>query len=709
MSYQPFRVYKPLARILHNTLLQRVQETKNYFSLPDIDALYTYSAVDGVKHEEVCHALTQCFTEVHQRGEAVFTADGLLFPLRGARRGLNALQRFPNTDTALEVAKRETERAILRDVLRLSNEDIASRDVTYLWSFALQLSRWDLVEELFSHFPLQQTLSMQDAREFRELVVWACQCNQVTTSDGSFGHAAMSRQDNTWHAQRFLTDVFGVEETVARLRAALADSAAMEHGDATLDLRRREEREGTAFACAALAATLRKRCGGAVADFPVKEEEWAQWYGVHSNSGSFASSSPSSGSGGSGSSSISGLSSGALRLNVTHMSFPVWGRRAIAAHDPAVPPYVTATLAGTLASEMHLLYKQRDPQMVNTFFLVIMPYLIRTNPSVDVRRVFRSYHDQVMREMFWIPTGSSPSASASSGKRGKWTAQSLEGDRDGATSADKGAASAASSSAGGAAISFHMSLETALNMLLGEMCLMADEEPLVAAHVPALETMLRTVLNHLRTHMWSSSGSGFGVKASSTSGSAAGSLPLSLWRVWSPAQTTALAVVVSQLLRAGRPSAATPSSASEGADVYAGLRVYPALHDLVAESIELLRRLLDVAVLQERGTAALVSALLTTCPDVVEAVGGRRYEAQLRSIALEHATDGFSHQNLKDMAAVALAREQKQQQQHQEVPLCSDSSRASNDAAAAAAQAQTMDYVQQLEAAQKQLPLRLWF
>ncbi|KPI90002.1 hypothetical protein ABL78_0862 [Leptomonas seymouri] len=651
MSLQPFRLVQPLTRILHNTLLQRIGEVEHSFSSNDLDALYTYAYMDQAAHAEMCEAFIRHFAAVHQRGDVVLSSDNLLFPLRWARRGINAIQHFPNTNDALEKAKRETEKAVVRDVLRLSTDDLSSKDVTQLWSFTLQLSHWDFVEELLRHFPLKQTVDMQDDDEYRELVLWVCQCTHSSAS-GEGGVSVLPSAERVPHARRFLTDVFGIEAAVAKCRKTVAEAAASSstaHGDIATEVRRLDDREMSTFVCAALATTLRKRCG-VTADFPFSEAEWGQLFGV---SPSLSSASPSAQGGGEGSLSSSGAS---LRFATGGHSLPAWCRRLLYVYDVAVPLYVRASLEPPLTSDLQRLYQRGDVHMAGFFFLIILPYMCHANPEVDLRERMRHHHNRVMEHMFWTV---SP---ATTGRRGKWTAKALTGGVKAHADAPTSSSSAAS---------FFVSVDTAVSVLLAEVSLMDEGEPLVPAHVPAIEAMLRIVLNFLHPRMH--------VAPRHVDGETRAQPPLSLWGEWSPMQSSYLAVVLSRLMKATSPSRSSSSSSAAGS--------YPVLDGLVAQGLEMLRRLLDVRVLQERGTAFMLTALLTSCEDAVDALGGAVYEEQLRAIVLEHAMHGFSRNGLMAIAQAALRKSNGESEDKKE---------------------RTLEFVRQLDTAQLRLPQRHW-
>ncbi|KPA79713.1 hypothetical protein ABB37_05476 [Leptomonas pyrrhocoris] len=672
MSAQPFRLVQPLARLLHSTLLQCIDQVQCSFHPNEIDGLYTYAYMDHVAHTEVCDALAKRFAAVHQRGDIVLSSDGLLFPLRLARRGINAVQHFPNTNAALEAAKTEVEKAALRDLLRLSNDDLSSKDVMALWSFAITLSQWDMVEEVLRHFPLQQNISLQDDREYRDLVLWACQTTHTSVPGQGNAGAVSSAGREVHHAQRFLTDVLGVESVVTRCKeaavvgAASASSSTARSGDVITEMRRFEDRDADALALIAVAATLRKRCG-ITAEFPVAEGEWARWFGTPSSSSSAfpaAAASTHAGAGKEGGWLSSGGST-SLRVAGGSSSLSVWARRLLFLYDAAVPAYVRASLAPGLVSDLQYHYRYCDVHVAALFFLTVLPLFCRNNPDVDLRAHMRYYHNQVVDEMFWTASPAMNASAASSvssttpGKRGMWTANALAGGEE-----EPAAAALASSST---ATSFFVPVDTAMNVLIGEACLMDEGTPIVPAHVPAIEAMLCKVLAHLRTHMNGAS--------RRMDGTSPASLPLPLWGVWNPAQSSHLAVVLSRLMKAASLPGGNAAS------------LYPRLDSLVAEGLEMLRRLLDVRVLQERGTASMLTTLLTACHEVVEALGGAAYEAQLRALVLEHTMHGFSRDGLKAVAQTALQR-----------------SHGDSDVK----QAQTLEFVRQLEAAQLLLPKRNW-
>lgn len=688
MSSQPFRLVRPLSCILHNTLLQRLGEPDCVFGLTEIDALFTHSTADHVNHFEMCEALTGRLAAVHQRGDAVFSSDGLFFPLRGVRRCINAIQRFPNTTDTLEAAKRNTEKAVLHDVLRLSNDDITSKDVTQLWSIAMQLSRWDFVEELLRQFPLQQTLNMLDGQEYRELILWACMCNQVTSltdeknsiSDASLVPLAAGK--GVSHTQRFLTDVLGIDEAVAQCRKALAESATAAHSSVSGETRPVEDRESLALLCSSLTVALHRRCGVSV-DFPVSEAEWQQWFSAPTSSSRSRDVTAQQQGGMKGILGGSGSSDGtSIRITATPAtaSLVVWLRRLLVVCDPLVPPYVRASLAPSLTKDLQRAYHNRDMPGACFFFFLVLPMLSRANPSIELLRHAQEYHNRVIQEMFWTvaatPTTRTATARTSAststpGKRGKWTVKALtDGDAAPATPA---------------ATSLYMSVETSLITLLGEMCFREETEPLMASHVPAIEAMLSTVLSHLRPHL-----RGALRKGGKT---AAEQLPLSLWKAWQQPHSACLAVVVDHLLKAaavaqGNSSNNSSASSSDAGGVMAVAATgYPELDRLTAEALEMLRLLLDVSVMQERGTAAVVTTLLTFGREAVHAMGGAAYEAQLRAIVQEHAMDGFTRDGMQAMARTAL------QQSHSE----SDGEKQ-----------RTAEFVRQLEADQLRLPPRHW-
>jgi hypothetical protein len=666
MSVQPFRIARPLQRILHNTLLQRIDEVDRTFSLNDIDTLGVYSSADLVKHEEMCAALTKRFDAVHSRGDAVFSGDGLVFPLRSARRAISSIQRFPNTDSALEAAKKATEVVVLRDVLRLSRDDVSSKDITSLWSLAFQLSQWGNIEELLRHFPLKETLSSLSEREHRELVGWACQCTHTTPQGGSTAGPAV-QQTEIVHVQRFLTDILGIEEVTARLRRALAGgSADAACGDVTQEVWSRENRIAYALTCTMLAATLRKTCG--VTDsFPVSEEEWAQWCGATLSSPDRAVSPTPSHLAGAESGVLSPSSDGtrgSAGITVKSISLSAWSRRLLAVHDPAVPPYARDVLVARLTSDLQSIYRTRDAHMAVAFFYTILPAMCSANAAVDLRRHVQECHSRMMQEVFWMPTSTPSTSSSTPGKRGRWTSSKVLGPGVDGTAAAPAAAS------------FHLSMETALNILVGETCLFDQGEPPVAAHVPAIAAMLRTVLSHLRPHLRGA----MGRIARGKEGPTPEQLQRLLWNVWQTPQTTSLAVVLSRLMKAGAHSRGSGSGDT-------GLGAHPELDSLVAEGLEMLRVLLTVKMLEECGTASLLSTLLTFCQEVMEALGGTTYVARLRALAVEHAMDGFSRAGLKAMAEAAV--------QH---------SRSGSEAE----RERAIEFARQLEAAQLRLPLRIW-
>lgn len=661
MSHQPFRLVPSLARILHTTVLQRIREVRRSFTASEVDGMASYALLDTVPHLEMCEALSTSAASVFQRGEAVTTVDDLLFPLRMQRRAMHNIQRCPNTTPDLEAAKAAAERALVTDLLRLSAEDVPGRDMSQLWSCVIQHSQWDGVEALLRHFPVQETVSMQDDHEFNEMVTWMCMCSAASsTSDGP----------PVPHAKRFLTEVLNLEEVVRRCRNALAQSLPAyraARADVRTEQRETLDREVNAQLCVMLAATLRKQCGLTSPEFLPSEAEWAEW------TRNTVAGLPAATAGAAASSSTSSPAS----VSAGNPSYGSWLRRLLITHDPAIPAYVRAGFVATRVSELQRLCRHRDHTSVGMFYFRLLPEEERNTTEFSVRSLVRDYHRRVMESVFWTigpsPTGksasnsSAPTASDTTGKRGKWTASSLDALDDKAASSAAPTAASRSTDTGDTenrrpatptAVSFFLPPDAALAMLVGEISVMEPDEFLVAAHLPAIAVMLRSVLDHVTKHM------------GRDNASAPRPPSPSLWRAWDPVQSGYLAVVLSGLLRD-----------------QASVDTHPELRELVSEGLRVLRRLLHPRVLEERGSAADLTALLSFGLEAVVAVGGAVFEAQLRAMTLENVMKGFSRQGLGQIAARAAQRIDKE---------------------SAGDQQRTREFIAQVEAAQLKLPLRKW-
>ncbi|KAG5477334.1 hypothetical protein LSCM4_04552 [Leishmania orientalis] len=614
MNLQPLRVVRPLSRILHRTMLQILRESQRTLPVAMTDTLITYSLYEQVPHAELLEALL-AELEKARHGDVALTSDQLFVPLRAVRRALAGVQQFPYTTAALRTLKREVEVSVVRDTTRLSTDDLSSTDVGLLWGCATQCSHWECVEELLRYFPLSTTLDLQSATEYRDLLIGVCNHQFVSqahtrSSDSESGGTA---DPSISHAKEFIERILGAERVWQRCREALVASSLQLHvgGGSTVDSTVLEERDIHAMACVMYGATLDLQCvvpPGSILAFPFSESEWMQHVGGVAKSGSSQCVQPST---------IGGL------------SLPGWYRRVVALHQRSIPQVVRASFAAAVTNDLLRLYQRIDTESLESFFRYFMPSVAAAAPQMDCRAAVRDYHNGVMSNLFWSAMQASSDASgdgnraAATGQRGKWTVTD--------------ASALATPAPDSGAASFALSPDVALRVMLAEVCVQEKGKPLPEGHGRAMESMLRTVLKHLRRHLQSESRSRMMPECSTT----AARLPASLWTAWSSQRTSLLATVLSELQERVSGSGGEGSSAT-------------ALENLIGEGLQLLRPLISMEVIDERGTARLVTNLLTCGRGATLEIGGAVYEAELQSFALQHVQDGFGR---ADVANIVLTME----------------------------------------------------
>ncbi|TPP48842.1 Kinesin motor domain family protein [Leishmania donovani] len=561
------------------------------------DALITYSLYEQVPHAELLKTLLNALKRA-QHGDAVLSSDDLFLPLKAVRRALAGVQQFPLTTAELKTLKRDVEVGVVRDIMRLSTDDLSSADVGLLWGCATQCSQWDCVEELLRHFPLSRTLSLQSASEYRDLLIGVCTPQFVSqahprSADGEDGGAAApAEKDNA-------------APTLAaapRGGGSLADSAAL------------EERDMHAIACVMCAATLEMQCdmpADSALAFPFSAAEWAQYVG-----------------GGDGSATGSSGTQCVRPSTIGGLSLPVWYRRMVALHQRCVPDFVRASFAAAVADDLRRLYQRIDTESLETFFLSFLPLVIAAAPRMDCRTALRGYHNDVMSKLFCTTPSASSATSgggdraAATGRRGKWAVND--------------ASVLAAPASGTAAASFALSADMVMRVMLAEVCIQEKGKPLPEAHVPAMESMLRTVVGHLRRHLRSESRSRVVPQYSVT----AAEPPASLWKAWNSHRTSLLAIVLSEVQERMSGSAGQGSAST--------------VMNLAGQGLQLLRPLISMEVIDERGTARMVTNLLSSGRGAALEIGGAAYEAELQSFALKHVQDGFAR---TDVAAIVQTME----------------------------------------------------
>ncbi|KAG5477070.1 hypothetical protein LSCM1_05410 [Leishmania martiniquensis] len=658
MNLQPFRVVRPLSRILHRTMLQVLRENQQTLPVAMTDTLITYSLYEQVPHAELLEALLTGMAKA-QHGDVALSSDQLFVPLKGVRRALSGVQQFPFTTAALATLKREAEVKIVRDTTRLSTEDLSSTDVGLLWGLATQCSHWDCVEELLQHFPLSSTLDLQSAKEYRDLLMNVCTLqfgsqSNPRRSDGEGDGAAAPAQRGSAapslrHAEGLIERVLGAERVWQRCREALVASSLplIVGGGSMVDSTALEERDIHAFACVMYSATLELQCNvpaDSTLAFPFSEAEWMQYVGGVAGSSSIQCAQP---------------------ITIGGLSLPVWYRRVVALHQRSVPEVVRTSFAAAVVNDLLRLYRRIDTESLEFFFRYFLPMVADAAPHMDCRNALRSYHNGVMAALFGPLSSASAATSetgdlaAATGQRGKWTTTVTRALAKPA-SATKPASSALSS-------------DMAMRVMLAEVCVQEKGKPLPEGHVPAMQCMLRTVLQHLRHHLQSASRSCLVPPCTTT----AAALPESLWSAWSSHRTSVLATVLSELQERMSGSAGQGSSAT-------------ALASLVGEGLQLLRPLLSMEVIDERGTARMVTSLLSSARGAALEIGGAPYEAELQSFALQHVHEGFGR---ADVASIV---------KNIEAHCCR------NGGAAGRGDTKAQSVLEGLKAAELSLPLRSW-
>ncbi|KAG5502928.1 hypothetical protein JKF63_04701 [Porcisia hertigi] len=626
MNLQPFRLVRPLSRLLHRTMRQMLADPKQTMPLIVTETLITYSLYEQVPHAELLEVLLAGLKRA-QSGDVVLTSEDLFLPLRAVRRALSGVQNFPLTTAKLVSLKRDVELGVVRDITRLSTDDLSSEDVGLLWGCATQCSHWDSVEELLRHFPLASTLSLQSASEYRDLLIWVCTPHFVSHTDprsiGTKGDDASVPTEKSHaaatvrHAEAFIKRILGPEVVWQRCREALVASSKALHasGVSTAGPAASEERDLHAIACVMYAAALELQCGisaGSPLAFSISEAEWVKYVG-----GADGNAMGSSGDRCVRPSTIGGL------------SLPVWYRRVVALQQRSIPEVVRASFAAAEANDLLRLYQSVDTESFESFFLSFLPLVIAGAPHMDCRDALRAVHNDVMSTLFEATPSASSVASlnkdraASTGKRGKWTT--------------KEASMLRTPMSGSAATSCTLPADVALRVMLAEVSVQEKGKPLPEAHLPAMESMLRTVVDHLHRHLHGESRSRAVPRCAAT----AVKPPPSLWKEWNSHRTSVLAIVLSGIQERMLDSAGQGSSAT-------------ALMDLVGQGLELLRPLITMDLIEERGTARMLTNLLSCGRAAVLEVGGVSYETDLQSSALQHAQDGFAR---TDVAAIVQAME----------------------------------------------------
>ncbi|GET89300.1 hypothetical protein, conserved [Leishmania tarentolae] len=622
MNLQPFRIVHPLSRLLHRTMCQLLSEP--HHSLPPVvtDALITYSLYEQVPHAELLTTLRDVL-KLTQHGDAVLTSDHLFVPLKAVRRALAGVQQFPVTTAELKALKRDVEVGIVRDITRLSTDDLSSTDVGLLWGCATQCFHWDCVEELLRHFPLTRTLNLQTSSEYRDLLIGVCTPQFVslvypcsTGSEGG-GAAAPAEKGNAVttvrHAEAFITRILGTETVWQQCRESLEASSLplLVNGSSLADPTALEERDMHAIACVMYSATLQLQCDmppGSDLAFPFSAAAWEKYVGGGDNSATGRS-----------------TTQCVPPNTIGGMSLPVWYRRVVALHQRSVPDFVRASFAAAVANDLLRLYQRIDTESVETFFLSFLPLVIAAAPRMDHRTALRGYHNNVMSKLFWMM----PSASCGDGdhtavtrRRGKWTVNN--------------ASAVAARAPETVASSFALSADMAMRVMLAEVCIQEKGKPLPEAHVPAMESMLRTVVEHLRRHLQGEPRSRMVPQCSGT----AAETPASLWKAWNSHRTSLLAIVLSEI--------------QERMSGSVGQGSVSRVMDLAEQGFQLLRPLVSMEVVEERGTARMVTNLLSLGRAAALEMGGVTYVEELQSFALKHVQDGFAR---TDVAFIVQAME----------------------------------------------------
>ncbi|CAG9575216.1 conserved hypothetical protein [Leishmania major strain Friedlin] len=625
MNLQPFRIVQPLSRVLHRTLHQLLCEPQQTLPPAATDALITYSLYEQVPHAELLKTLLDGLKRA-QCGDAVLSSENLFLPLKAVRRALAGVQQFPLTTAELTTLKRDVEVGVVRDITRLSTDDLSSADVGLLWGCATQCSQWDCVEELLRHFPLSRALNLQSASEYRDLLIGVCtpqfvsQAHARSTNGEDEGAAAPAEKGTAAptvsHAEAFIQRVLGVEMVWQRCREALEASSLplLVSGGSLADSAALEERDMHAIACVMYAATLEMQCdmpADSALAFPFSAAEWAQYVG-----------------GGDGCATGSSGTQCVRPSTIGGLSLPVWYRRMVALHQRSVPDFVRASFAAAVANDLLRLYQRIDTESLETFFLSFLPLVIAAAPRMDCRTALRGYHNDVMSKLF----GTMPSASsATSGGGDRAAATGRRGKR-----AANDASALAAPAPETAAASLALSADMAMRVMLAEVCIQEAGKPLPEAHVPAMELMLRTVVNHLRRHLRCELRSRVVPQCSVTPAEP----PASLWKAWNSHRTSLLAIVLSEVQERMAGSAGQESAST--------------VMDLAGQGLQLLRPLISMEVIDERGTARMVTNLLSSGRGAALEIGGAAYEAELQSFALKHVQDGFAR---TDVAAVVHAME----------------------------------------------------
>ncbi|CAJ1026576.1 hypothetical protein, conserved [Leishmania lindenbergi] len=663
MNLQPFRIVQPLSRILHRTMHQMLCEPQRTLPVAVTDALITYSLYEQVPHAELLEALLAGLKQA-QHAEAVLTSDNLFVPLKAVRRTLAGVQNFPFTTAELKALKRDVEVSVVRDITRLSTDDLSSADVGLLWGCATQCSHWDCVEELLRHFPLSSTLSLQSPAEHRDLVMGVCTPQFVSQThprsiygEGGVAAALAERGDAAppvRHAETFIQRILGAEKVGQRCREALVASSLslLVNGGSAADPTALEERDLHAITCVMFAAALNLQCdvpGCSTLAFPFSAAEWAQYVGSTDRSAI-------------GSSTTQCV----LPSTIGGLSLPGWYRRVVALHQRSVPDVARASFSAAVASDLLRLYQRVDTESLESFFFSFLPLVIVAAPHMDCRTVLRGYHNDVMLKLFGATSSASSATNndgnraVATGQRGRWTA--------------KEASALATPVLDTTATSCAISADMAMRVMLAEVCVQERGKPLPEAHVPAMESMLRTVVGHLRYHLHGEPRYHTRPRRTVT----AGELPASLWRAWNSQRTSLLAIVLSEVQERMSGSAGQRSSAR-------------ALMDLVGQGLQLLRPLISMEVIDERGTARMVTHLLSSGRDAALEIGGASYEVELQSFAVQHTQDGFTR---TDVATIVQAMEEHRDH--------------GSNTGGAEGDAKVHRILEGLKAAEQTLPLRSW-
>ncbi|KAK7194529.1 hypothetical protein NESM_000370100 [Novymonas esmeraldas] len=617
MNTHPFGLVRPLSSVLHRSLRRFLLDQQSDMPHVVSEGLGTYGSYEQVPHAEMLELLLKTLKSATGRNTTVLTSNGLYFSLYGVRRVFTGVRRFPVTTPEMVKLKRDVELAIVRDIARLSMDDLSSADVGILCGCLSYLTEWDSVEELLRRFPLRETISMQSAEEQRDLVLNVCSADVTSLASAAPGRAAGPVR----HATELLHRFQGTERVWQQCRDSLTATSlplrvAHGGGSGAAPHTTVEARDSHAMACVLYVASLGRWAAATAAappPFPMSEAEWVQSVG-----------------GGSG-----GTGGAPPPITLTALSLPLWYRYVAALEQPAIPNFVRASFAAAAAADLLRAYHRGDTDLCYNFFSMWVPALAVATSPLDCRAALRTHHNAVMATL-GRGVGADPAASS-------------------------------------------LSAGAALCVMVAEIHVQEAGLPLPESHVPLMTSLLRTVNQQLRSHCRIEAQRQRDGGQHSTNASGASSQGPS--RLWTVARSSHLAVLLSDLQTrfSGGPGRGASSSAAV-ANLLAE----------VAQGLELLRPLLSMGLIESRGTARMVTLLLSAGREALLHAGGAAQEAQLQAFALAHVRDGFGRWDV-----AAIIREMEKQ-------LESSSSSSGADA-------QKRGLLDGLRAAEQQLPLRQWW